>query len=403
MLQTPVRYTFSREVNGLQRSVMRDLLKFATDPQIISLAGGLPPVECLPLNDFRDCINTVLARDGGRAMQYSPQWMPLREWIAAYMRERGVVCEPEQVFITGGNQQGLTILSRLFLDPGDRAVTEEITFTGIQQITAGRSAQVLAVPTDLETGVELDALEEAFSQSPKLAVLITDFHNPLGVSLSARKRMQVAALAAQYGVPLIEDDPYSPLRFAGEVLLPVKAYDEAGYVFYLGSFSKMLAPAVRLGWMVAPIDLIPKITVIRESLDLESSTLMQRAVHEYLSRDLLAPHLSALNATLRERCETMMTALDEYLGDIATWTKPDGGLFVWLTLPEHIDTSRMFDEAIKRRVAYIPGSAFAVNGGYRNTMRLNFSAVPPEKIREGVARLAQVINEQPNKNQTQRR
>ncbi len=242
-------FALSTEVSYLKRSVMRDLLSLATAPENISLAGGLPASEFLPLAEYQDCLNAVLTRDGCRAMQYSPQYAPLRAWIADYMRGRGVACDERQIFITNGAQQGLTILSRLLLDPGQPAVIESATFTGIQQVTAGRGADVRAVPTDLQTGVDVDALEAAFRQPPKprLAVIIPDFHNPLGVSLSRDKRAQIAELAARYGVPVIEDDPYSALRFAGEPLPPIKAYDEAGYVFYLGSFSKMLAPSVRLG------------------------------------------------------------------------------------------------------------------------------------------------------------
>lgn len=208
----------SEEVAYLKRSVMRDLLKLAVSPDIISLAGGLPASEYLPLAQFQQCLNTVLERDGARALQYSPQSTPLREWIATYMNQRGVHCDVENIFITSGNQQGLSILSRLLLNHDDTAVIEQITFTGIQQVTAGRGAHVLTVPTDLTTGVELDALEDAFREHPRLAILIPDFHNPLGVSLSAHKRREIASLAARYGVAIIEDDPYSALRFAGETL-----------------------------------------------------------------------------------------------------------------------------------------------------------------------------------------
>ncbi len=393
MLNIIPTYTLSSEVEPLKRSVMRDLLKLAVSPDIISLTGGLPASECLPLAEFQRCLNDVLARDGARALQYSPMSGALREWLAAYMRQRGVPCDPEQIFITNGCQQGLSILSRLFLDPGAPAVVEEITFTGIQQVTAGRGAEIYTVPTDLSTGVDVDALEEAFQRTPRprLAVLIPDFHNPLGVSISPEKRMRIAALAARYGVPVIEDDPYSLLRFEGEPLPPIKAYDEAGFVFYLGSFSKMLAPAMRLGWIVAPKALVPKITVLRESFDLESSTLIQRAVADFVTRGMLDTHLTAFNPQNRVRRDALLAALDTHLGDTATWTRPEGGLFVWVTLPEYVDTWEMFAEAVERKVAYIPGAAFAVDGDYGNTLRLNFSNVQPDAIWEGVARLARVI------------
>lgn len=388
-------FTLSSETTYLKRSVMRDLLKLAVDPDIISLAGGLPASEYLPVDEFRECMDAVLLRDGSRALQYSPQWMPLREWIAAYMQSRGVPCTAEQVFITNGSQQGLALVSRLLLDSGQVAVTEAVVFTGIQQVTAGRGAKVLTIPTDSRTGADMDALEEAFQHYPKprLAVLVPDFHNPLGVSLTEEKRAQAASLAAEYGVPLIEDDPYSPLRFEGDPLPPIKTFDEGGYVFYLGSFSKMLAPAMRLGWMVAPADLIPRITVLRESIDLESSTLMQRTVCEFLSRGLLEVHLRRMNQVNKERCAALLDALQTHLGDLAVWTVPTGGLFSWVTLHDNLNTWELFEEAVKQKVAYIPGAAFAVHGGFENTMRLNFSNVKPDAIREGVARLAQVVRQ----------
>ena len=383
----------SREANNLKRSVMRELLRFAVDPNVISLAGGLPASEFLPLEQLQECLDAVLARDGPKALQYSPQYPELRAWIAHYMGSRGVPCTPDEVFITNGNQNGLAILSRLFLDPGQPAVMEEVTFTGIHQITVGRDAAVRTAPTDLDTGVDVEAMEAAFKQSPRprLAVLITDFHNPLGVSVAEEKRARLAALAAGYGVPLIEDDPYAPLRFRGDVLPPIKACDEAGMVFYLGSFSKMLAPALRLGWLVSPADLMPRITTIRESFDLESSTLYQRAVAEFMSRGMLEPHLAAITEVQRQRCDTMLAALEERLGDIARWSKPDGGVFVWVSLPEPLDTTEMFHAAIERQVAYIPGAVFSVDGRTRNAVRLNFSNVKPDAIREGVRRLSEVI------------
>ncbi|HEX2619484.1 MAG TPA: PLP-dependent aminotransferase family protein, partial [Phototrophicaceae bacterium] len=227
---------------------------------------------------------------------------------------------------------------------------------------------------------------------PRLAVIIPDFHNPLGVSLTIEKRQRIAQLAGAYGVPVVEDDPYSALRFDGEMLKPIKAYDDSGYVFYLGSFSKMLAPGLRLGWMVAPTDLLPRLITIRESIDLESSALTQRAVFELLSQGGLEPHLKRLNAENGIRCQTMLNALDEHFGDFSHWTQPEGGLFVWLTLPENIDAWELLPKAIEQhKVAFIPGGAFAVEGGHRNTMRLNFSAVQSDVIQEGIARLAMLV------------
>ena len=385
----------SAEVASLKRSVMRDLLGLAVDPEIISMAGGLPASELIPLDEFRDCLDTVLARDGPRAMQYSPQYDPLREWIADYMNQRGVTCELGQIFITNGAQQGLAILSHLFLDSGQPAVIEEVTFTGIQQVTVGRGAAVRTIPTDLSTGADIEALQMAMQEEPRprLVVLIPDFHNPLGISLSRANRADAAALAARYNVPLVEDDPYSILRFHGETVPPIKAYDEAGLVFYLGSFSKLLFPAIRLGWIVTSLDLIPKITALRESFDLETSTLLQRAAAEFLAQGLLEPHLLQLCEVNRIRSGVLLEALEQHMTGLATWTQPEGGLFVWVTLLEAVDTWEMFEAAVERKVAYIPGAAFAVHGDHRNTMRLNFSNLQPEAIKVGIARLAEVIRD----------
>ncbi|MBZ0284178.1 MAG: PLP-dependent aminotransferase family protein [Anaerolineae bacterium] len=385
----------SHESANLKRSVIRDLLSVASAPDIISLAGGLPASEYLPIEQYQECLDTVLKREGSRILQYSPQYAPLRAWIAEYMVKRGVTCTPSEVIITNGAQQGLAILSRLLLDPGDPAVIEQITFTGIQQVTVGRGAAVITVPTDLETGVDLDALEKAFQRQPRLAILIPDFHNPLGVSLSLEKRQRIAELSARYEVPVIEDDPYSALRFEGTPLPPIKCYDEEGTIFYLGSFSKMLAPAVRLGWIVAPTDLIPRITALRESFDLESSILTQTAVYEFLAHGWMDEHLRTFNAANLVRRNALINALQQHFGGEVRWTEPEGGLFMWVTFPETVNTWEVFDQAVKQKVVYVPGGAFAVEGGYTNTMRLNFSNARPEIIQEAISRLATVIQATP--------
>jgi 2-aminoadipate transaminase len=390
-------FPLSAETSNLKRSVMRDLLCHAVDPEIISMAGGLPASEYLPVGEFLDCIETVINRDGSRALQYSPQSEALRVWIAGYMSGRGVPCTPGQIFITSGAQQGLAILSRLFLDPGGPAVIEDLAFTGIQQVTRGRGAEIRTIPVDLEEGIDLEAMEDALRRSPtpRLAVLVPNFHNPLGVTLSAEARRRAAALASEYGVPLIEDDPYAALRFSGEHLPPIKAFDDSGLVFHIGTFSKTLSPAVRLGWIVASEEMIPTITAVRESIDLESSTLLQRAVVEFLERGRLEPNLERINDAYRERCRAMVGSLEANMGELARFTRPEGGIFLWVELQEQLDTGELFDEAIERRVAFIPGSVFSGNDSHRNTMRLNFSNLSPELIEEGVKRLSDVISSAP--------
>jgi 2-aminoadipate transaminase len=394
-MTTPsARFPLSRAATEIKRSVMRDLIALASRPEIISFAGGLPAADHLPQAEIEASLEAVLARDGSRALQYGPQHAPLREWIADHMRGRGVRCAVENVFITNGAQQALEILGRLLLDPGQPAVVEALTFTGIGQVMTAHGAALRVAPFDLASGVEPAALETALAGDgapARVGVIIPDFHNPTGASLSEAKRHCLAEAAARTGVPIIEDDPYSLLRFGGETLPPVKAFDEAGLVLYVSSFSKIIAPAMRLGWIVAPAEIVTKLTVLRESIDLESSQLLQRTVHEFVTRGCLEPHVAALSAANRERRDALTMALARELGGLAEWVAPEGGLFLWVTLPPEIDTAALLPRAFEEHVAYIPGVHFAAEGGYGNALRLNFSNATVERIEEGVRRLAGVV------------
>jgi 2-aminoadipate transaminase len=386
-------FPLSRVAREIKRSVMRDLIAVASQPEVISFAGGLPAADCLPLEEVAACLDAVLTAEGRRALQYGPPYRPLREWLAGYMQRRGVACTVDNIFITNGAQQALEILGRLLLDPGEPAVVEALTFTGIGQVMQAHGADLRAAALDLQTGVEPEAMEQALTagRRARVGAVIPDFHNPVGASLTPAKRAALAAVAARTGVPLIEDDPYSLLRYAGETQPPIKAYDEAGLVLYIGSLSKIIAPAMRLGWIVAPAALMGQLTVLRESLDLESSQLLQRVATEFLSRGFLEAHVQTLNAANLARRNAMLAALARELGDVAQWTTPDGGLFLWVTLPAQVDTAALFPAALERQVAYIPGVHFSAEGGFGNALRLNYSNNSPERIAEGIRRLATVI------------
>jgi 2-aminoadipate transaminase len=394
-MDTPsLTFPLSTTARQLQRSVMRDLIALAAQPEIVSFAGGLPAADCLPLDEIATCLEAVLTSEGRRALQYGPPYRPLREWIAGFMRRRGVACTVENVFITNGAQQALEILGRLLLDPGEAAVVEALTFTGISQVMHAHGARLRAAALDLRTGVDPADFERALTaggQPARVGAVIPDFNNPTSASLPTASRVALAAAAARTGVPLIEDDPYALLRYAGEVQPPIKAYDEAGLVLYIGSFSKIIAPALRLGWIVAPAELLPRLTVLRESLDLESSQLLQRVATEFVQRGFLETHVQVLNTANLERRNAMLAALGRELGDTATWTVPDGGLFLWLTLPPQVDTAALFPAALANKVAYIPGVHFSAEGAFGSALRLNYSNATPERIAEGVHRLAAVI------------
>ena len=388
-------YSLSAAANRLRRSVIRTILPLTTQPGVISFAGGLPAPELLPVKQIQAAIEKALREHGSDALQYRPQYRPLREWIADFMSKLGVECEPEQVFITNGCQQGLSIMARLLLDMGAGVIVEKVAFTGIGQMIAAPGAKPLTVETDLDTGLDVDRVEHLMSDRPRPRMVITvpNYHNPLGVSVSPEKRKRLAEIAARYRVPIVEDDPYVMLRYEGEQLPAVTALTEKGYAFYLGSFSKILAPAMRLGWIVAPPGLEDKIIVIRESFDLESSALIQRAVAEFCLSGQLEPHLERLREAYDERRVTMLDALEREFPDGARWSRPKGGMFIWVTLPEEADTWAMFDDAIKRQVGYVPGEAFAIGDRMKNTMRLNFSNASPADIKEGIKRLGKVVRE----------
>src|SRR5579859_1162212 len=389
-------YPLSQVANQIQRSVTRELIALASRPDFISFAGGLPAADHLPLAEIEACLDAVLTRDGARALQYGPPYPPLREWIAGDMQRRGVACSVEQVFITNGAQQALEIMARLLLDPGQPAVLEALTFTGIIQVARAHAARVRTAPLDLASGVDPAAFEAALTSEgapARMGIIIPDFHNPVGASLTLDKRQRLAQAAARTNVPLVEDDPYSLLRFAGDWLPPVKAFDEAGRVFYISSFSKIIAPAMRLGWIVAPVEVQSKLAVLRESLDLESSQLLQRLVTEFVSRGCLEPHLQALNAANQARHAAMRAALEPELGVLATWTEPEGGLFMWVTLAEGLDAAELLTAAFEQKLAYIPGANFSPAGLGANTLRLNYSNNTPERIAEGVRRLGLIVRQ----------
>ncbi len=387
-----MNFRLSSIAHEAKRSVMRDLLPLINQPGVISLASGLPAGEVLPQAALQTCIDRVMARDGAKALQYGPPYGPLRELLAAHMSQRGVVCTPDEIFITSGSQQSLELLMRLLVDDGQGVAVEALTFTGILQATRAHRARLTAVPLDYRHGLDLEAFAAALGQAPQAAIVIPDFHNPLGVSLPPATREHLARLVARAGTPLIEDDPYSLLRFDGDPWRPIKAYDADQAVIYCGSFSKILAPSLRLGWMVAPPHLHPKLTVLRESIDLESSQLWQRTAAEFLDAGFLAPHLDRLRALNAERSRALDAALSRHLTGRATWSQPQGGLFAWVELNAAIDTTALLPTAIAQGVAYVPGAAFAAAPDVgAHGLRLNFSNLAPAEIDQAVSTLARVV------------
>lgn len=379
--------------HAMQRSVLRQMLAVVSQPGILSFAGGLPAPDLFPSADYSAALAHVLQTDSG-ALQYGPPFMPLKRHIVRLMAERDVECAADQVFLTTGAQQALDVLTCLLLDNGGQVMLEETVYTGIRQVVAPHQAEVLSVRTDLETGIVIEDVV-AYLESgarPAFLYIIPDAHNPLGVSLSDEKRRRLVDVAVAYNLTIIEDDPYGFLSYDGRCLPPLRAHD-TGHVFYVGSFSKIMAPALRLGWLIAPEALMPKLTVIKEAGDLESSALTQRAVSAYLDAGHLPAHLDVLQAEYRIRRDTMLAALARHFPSNVTWTVPRAGMFIWVTLPDGVDTGVLLEVAIEReKVAFIPGHAFAQTGDRgRNHMRLNFSNCCLADIEDGIERLGRVL------------
>lgn len=377
----------------IKRSALQEMLVASSRPGILSLALGLPAPELFPTEDYARAVTHVLATDP-RALQYGPPFQPLKSHVVKLMAERGVACDESQIFLTSGAQQGISLLARLLLEPGGAVLREELTYSGFQQIIEPFRPEILQVPTDPETGIDVDAVASLLEGGARPAFIyaISEGHNPLAVSISREKRLRLVELARGYGVPIIEDDPYGLLTYTSDPLPPLRALD-AEWVFYAGSFSKILAPALRVGWLVVPESLMSRLSVVKESSDIDTSTLSQRAVAAYISEGHLEGRLPALRREYGLRRDTMLDALRESFTGAARWREPSGGIFVWVELPEGVRASEVLKVAIEtERVAFIPGDAFSVGSDRgANCMRLNFSHSAPELIREGIARLKRAL------------
>lgn len=384
----------ARWTRAAGESELRRMLSLTTRPGLLSFALGLPAAELFPREAYGEAARRVLAEDA-LALQYGPPYKRLRSQIASLMERRGVRCKEEQVFLTAGAQQGMSLLVRLLLEAGGQVVLEEISYTGMQIVLEPYAPQVLTVPTDMRTGIDVDAVEALLEGGarPAFVYVMTEAHNPLGVSLSAEKRERLARLARRFRVPVIEDDVYGLLSYDGEPPPALRAYDDE-WVLYIGSFSKILAPALRVGWVVVPEALTPKLSLARDAGDLDVASLSQRLISAYLETGHLPEHLPVLRREYAARRDTMLEALREHMPAGTRWEKPRSGLFVWVELPEGADTGELLERAVEtEQVAFVPGHAFRSGRCpvRKNCMRLNFSNCTHERIREGVARLGRVI------------
>ena len=391
------------------RSVIRELLKYSLRPELISFAGGLPAPELFPTEHCQDAACRLLTENGRTALQYGPSegYPPLRQFISDQMCRSGIKVGPDNVLITNGSQQALDAIGKLLINPGDRVLVEEPTYLGALQAWNAYQAEYVTVPID-DDGLCTDQLEPALRMGPKFMYVLPNFQNPGGTTMALARRQGLVALSNKYGIPIVEDDPYGALRFEGEHLPSLIDLDGRwqaqaglnghdfveGNVIYLGTFSKTLAPGLRLGWIVAPTEVIEQLVMAKQGMDLHTSSFTQMLAYEVVKDGFLDEHIREIRKVYSERRLVMLAALERYFPEGCSWTRPEGGLFLWARVPEWVDTAELLPTAIEHNVAYVPGFAFYVDPERgRNTMRLNFSCARSEQIEEGIRRLGGLLHD----------
>ena len=385
---------YAERTKRIHGSDIRALLRVTSIPNMISLAGGMPAPEAFPIEEFRTAFGKVLTDQGAVALQYglSEGYGPLREFLAARLARFGTRCTADNILITNGSQQGLDLVSKIFLNPGDKVLVEKPSYVGALQAFDSYQAQYVFTPMD-EEGMITDGLDEILSRERvKFIYVLPNFQNPTGRTMSLARRRQLIEVATRHRVPIVEDDPYGELRYEGQDQPSLKSMDTADLVIGLGSFSKILAPGLRLAWMVVPSPLYDMILFAKQPSDLSSSTVIQLAVYELCKDGFVDRHLEKIKAVYRERQRTMLDALEVYFPRRVHWTKAEGGLFVWAELPAGMDAREVLVASVLQKVAFVPGQSFHADGSGKNTMRLNFSNVAPERLRLGVQRLGGIIN-----------
>lgn len=387
---------YAKRMDGIKASEIRELLKLTQQPDIISFAGGLPAPELFPVDIVKEMSEEVLDEMGTKALQYGPTegFDPLREKIAERMSKFGVKTEAKNILITSGSQQGLDFTGKIFLDKDDIVLCESPSYLGALNAFKAYQPKFIEVPTDND-GMNMDALEEILenNEKVKLIYVIPDFQNPSGRTWSVERRKRIIELANKYNLPIVEDNPYGELRFEGEMPPSIQSFDTEGRVIFLGTFSKTFCPGFRLGWTCAEYEVLNKYILIKQGADLQASTMSQMILDRFLTKYDLDDHIEKIKAVYVKRRDLMLKTMEEEFPKEVTFTRPEGGLFTWVTLPEHINARDLATKAIEKKVAFVPGGSFFPNGGNENTFRLNYSNMDEERIVIGVKRLAESIKE----------
>lgn len=384
---------FADRMNNVHKSFIREILKVTEEPEIISFAGGLPNPKSFPVAEIEEAVCKVLQSNGDEILQYSTSegYLPLREYIAKRYSKNGLKVNANEILITNGSQQGIDLVSKAFLNKGDKVLVENPTYLAAIQSFGLFEPEFKAVPL-LDDGADVETLKKIFNENKiKLFYSITNFQNPTGITYSKEKRQQVAEILKNENTIFVEDNPYGEIRFLGEDIPPVKLYLYNSVLF--GSFSKIVSPGMRLGWIVANEEIMEKILIAKQASDLHSNYFTQRVVYQYLIDNDVDKHIEKIKKMYRDQRNLMVSMIEKHFPENVKYTKPEGGMFLWVTLPEGLSSMDLFDIAIKDNVAFVPGKAFFTDGSGDNTLRLNFSNSNEEKIEEGIKRLGRAIDE----------
>jgi 2-aminoadipate transaminase len=392
---------FASRTKVMKSSAMRDLMAVTARPEVISLAGGLPDTSTFPPDTFAAVAQRIAAESCARALQYGPTegLDGTKACIAEVMAAEGMRVDPEDMIVTTGGQQVIDLVTKTLIDPGDVVIAEGPTYPGAVPVFSSYQAEVVQVDMDRD-GMRIDLLEETLDRlerdgrRPKFIYTVPSFQNPAGVTMSQPRRRRLVEVAHERELLVLEDNPYGLLRYEGDPPSPLLALDGGVYVMYLGTFSKILSPGIRLGWVVAPPPVLEKINLGKQAADLCTSTLSQLMVEAYFQESRWRDYVESLTEVYRARRDTMLDALADHFPRQAEWTRPAGGLFIWVTLPDFIDTTDLLARALRDNVAFVPGEAAFLDGRGRNAMRLNFSGSDEDAIREGVRRIGEVVTEQ---------
>lgn len=385
---------FADQIRDLNGSAIREIFHLLKVPGMISFAGGNPASSALEPDVVNEIVSDALKSDGVNILQYGATegYAPFRESLTEFVKSCGISTEPDAILPVTGSQQGMDLLCKALINPGDVILAEDPTFLGVLQTMRMYRANIQPIATDELGAIPASVEEQIRNFHPKLMYIIPTFQNPTGKTMPIERRRALAEIAARYGVVLAEDDPYRDLRYAGTPLPAIKSFDEEGWVVYLGSFSKLISPGIRVGYAIANPTLLRKMTIGKQSVDVHTCTLAQAIVDGYLRRGLMQPHIEKICADYKQQLD-MMLDLFRLFPKGVKHTSPEGGLFVWAELPEGMDALGILPEVIKKGVAYVPGTHFFINGGHLNTLRLNFSNAPLDKIQRGMELLAEAFSE----------